>query len=579
MHKKAMVLILTFTMIFLMATTVAFGGEFTDLQDNWSRPAIEKAVTNGLLNGYNGKIRGGDNLTRAEMATIINRSFNAIEMESLTKFKDVPITKWYFDEMAKAVKMGTFLGSGTRLNPEQNITREEAFLTLSRAFNISVEDDISLNAFSDKNMVSSWAKNEVAALVKEGYVKGSNGQINPEKNITRAELAQIMDNLIKTYIKEPKTYTEDLNGNVMVNIEGVTLKGMTITGDLIIGDGVGDGEITIDGTTVTGRVLVKVGGENSVKIIGNSNIKNIVIPKTKAADNLIVTSSALLTSAFRDIAPGGTIYIDGVIGNEGEGGYTRYDIIDKDNLTIKGINEGKVFGTFVITSNNVVFEDLWIQNKGDMGGSSFNRAALYIYAEKITIKNNKFTSGLGHSAGISNVLQVMSPTENNPLSNYVIEGNSMTGNDNQTEANRVSAISITRNHSSGVVGKTSKTITGSQANYEDILNKNIFSNMQDNIIYSMGSTNPDGTNIGYGYYGDFSLRLYISSVQELHDVAIEGTEIGQYALGSKLILQEAINQAKIFLNKTNPVATALEIDGAVIAIELAENTFIEGKIK
>jgi len=88
-----------------------------------------------------------------------------------------------------------------------------------------------------------------------------------------------MDNLIKNYINKEGTYTEDYSGNLMINVPNVTLKGLTITGDLIIGDGVGNGTVTLDSVTVTGRTVLRGGGENSIRIIGNSNIQNIIIAR------------------------------------------------------------------------------------------------------------------------------------------------------------------------------------------------------------------------------------------------------------------------------------------------------------
>lgn len=205
MKKRGLALILSLAMIVSILPITAFGADFTDMPNDWSTAALEKAVSNGLLKGDNGKIRAEDSLTRAEMATIVNRAFNAVEKAPLTKFNDLAANKWYYEEMAKAVKMETFVGSGDKLNPEASITREEAFVVLARAFKISEKDAGVLDGFSDKNSISDWAMDEVAALVLTGYVAGSNGQINPKNNITRAEFAQIMDNLVKTYITQAES--------------------------------------------------------------------------------------------------------------------------------------------------------------------------------------------------------------------------------------------------------------------------------------------------------------------------------------------------------------------------------------
>ncbi len=252
---------------------------FLDMPEDWSTTALENAVKNGLLSGYDGKILPKDNLTRAQMAAIMNRAFGSKEVAPLESYTDVAESAWYYSDMAKAVQMKTFVGSDDKLNPDDYITREEAFTVLARAFKLSKADESVPDRFSDKALVSDWAKYNVASLVNSGYIEGSNGKLNPKKNITRAEFAQLMDNMIKNYIKESGTYTEDLDGNVMINVPDVTLKDMKITGDLIIGDGVGDGDVTLDSIVVTGRTVIRGGGEHSIRIIGDSSIQNITIAR------------------------------------------------------------------------------------------------------------------------------------------------------------------------------------------------------------------------------------------------------------------------------------------------------------
>ncbi len=279
MKKKVLAIVLSLAMIISMLPTAAFASGFGDMPNDWSTKALENAVNNGLLIGDNGKIMPNDNLTRAQMATVVNRVFGATEKASISSYTDVAANAWYYDEMAKAVQMKTFVGSGDKLNPDMNITREEAFLVLARAFKLSGAAASALDKFSDKALVSSWAKDGVASLVSAGYVLGSDGQLNPKQNITRAEFAQMMDNLLKNYIKTAGTYTTDFTGNVMVNVPDVTLKNIKITGDLIIGDGVGNGDVTLDGITVTGRTIIRGGGVNSIKIIGNSSLQSIIITR------------------------------------------------------------------------------------------------------------------------------------------------------------------------------------------------------------------------------------------------------------------------------------------------------------
>lgn len=279
MVKRRVGLLLGIVMIISVFPVIVFATKFSDMPNNWSTVPLKNAVANGLLNGHNGEIRADNNLTRAEMATIVNRAFGAKEKASISQYVDISEDSWHYDEMAKAVHMGIFVGYGNRLNPDNNITREEAFIGLARAFKLSSENGDSLNIFSDKTEVSVWAKKGLASLVTAGYISGYNDKLNPKQNITRAEFAQVMDNLIRTYINKEGTYTTINTGNVMVNVPNVTLKDLTINGGLIIGDGVGDGDVILENVTVTGRTVIRGDGENSIKIIGNSNIQNIIIAR------------------------------------------------------------------------------------------------------------------------------------------------------------------------------------------------------------------------------------------------------------------------------------------------------------
>ena len=108
----------------------ATADDFTDFPSDWSAPALSQAVENGLLNGYDGKINPTGLLTRAQMATMVNRAFGATATASLSGYEDVAPTDWYYEELAKAVQMGTFQGDNGALRPNQPITREQAFAKL-----------------------------------------------------------------------------------------------------------------------------------------------------------------------------------------------------------------------------------------------------------------------------------------------------------------------------------------------------------------------------------------------------------------------------------------------------------------
>jgi hypothetical protein len=229
------------------------------------------------------------------MAAIINRAFGSTSKADITKFSDVTSGQWYYEDMAKAVKMQTFVGDGDGLFPNRNITREEAFTVVARA--LKLEDATSITAnlaknFTDSSSVSSWAKGSVYAMINNGYVTGDGTNINPKSPISRQEFVVIFDRVAKNYISTKTAVTEVKKGNVMVNVPDATLKNLTISGDLIVGDGVGQGELTLDSVTVTGRVLVRGGGANSIIIKGNSKINKIDVFKVEGTVSVKVSGNA-----------------------------------------------------------------------------------------------------------------------------------------------------------------------------------------------------------------------------------------------------------------------------------------------
>jgi len=82
----------------------------------------------------------------------------------------------------------------------------------------------------------------------------------------------------ETGIYGPSEDVLEVEGNVTVSVEDVTLQNMIIKGDLYLTRGIGEGEVTLDNVEVIGDTIVKGGGENSV-IIKNSSLKNLIIIK------------------------------------------------------------------------------------------------------------------------------------------------------------------------------------------------------------------------------------------------------------------------------------------------------------
>lgn len=257
--------------------------EYIDMpqEGSWSYEPLAAAVENGLLQGSDGLLQPSGSLTRAQLAAILVRAFGATE-EAALSFSDVTDSNWFAADVAKAVAMGVFGGSGGQMRPNDPLTRQETFVVLARALCLEDGTAEDLSAFTDADQVSAWAVPEVAAMVSAGYVKGSDGALNLLGNITRAEFAQVMYSVVQSYITQAGTYETVAEGTVVVRASGVTLRGVTVSGDLIVGDSVGSGGVTLDGVTVAGRVLIRGGDESAVQMVNGSTAAGVVVRETAA---------------------------------------------------------------------------------------------------------------------------------------------------------------------------------------------------------------------------------------------------------------------------------------------------------
>ena len=285
--KSPMIMGLIGAMLLSTNAFAAVPSDFSDFPTDWSAPAMTHAVQNGLLNGSDGKILPKGLLTRAQMATMVNRAFASSAKASLTSFTDMVPGVWHYDEMAKSVQMGAFQGADGNLSPNDPITREQAFAVLARAFGLADGKASSLDKFSDGAQVSSWARGAVAALVEQGYVSGADGALNPQSYITRAEFAQVMDALVAAY-GDQDLKDQTVEGNLILRTNS-TLENVTVKGDLILADGVS--AASLKNVTVTGRLVVR-GGTDGVKLTKSTAKGGIQLANPNGTPKLTIDGKA-----------------------------------------------------------------------------------------------------------------------------------------------------------------------------------------------------------------------------------------------------------------------------------------------
>ena len=178
---------------------------FTDVPESeWYRPEVEFVWENDLMVGVSGtKFEPESPMTRAMFVTILCR-LSREEQEVTDRFPDVKAKDWFAGSVGWAAKSGLVLGypDGTFL-PENNITRQEVAATLVRyvdyvAMRLPGHAASSPDKFADDEKIEDWAADYVDTLRRAGIFNGDNNKnFNPAANITRAEAATLLHNVLK----------------------------------------------------------------------------------------------------------------------------------------------------------------------------------------------------------------------------------------------------------------------------------------------------------------------------------------------------------------------------------------------
>lgn len=355
--KSPMIMGLIGAMLLSTNAFAAVPSDFSDFPTDWSAPAMTHAVQNGLLNGSDGKILPKGLLTRAQMATMVNRAFASSAKASLTSFTDMVPGVWHYDEMAKSVRMGAFQGADGKLSPNDPITREQAFAVLARAFGLADGSAAALNKFSDGAQVSSWAKGAVAALVEQGYVTGADGALNPQSYITRAEFAQVMDALVAAY-GDQDLKDQTVEGNLILRSNS-TLENVTVKGDLILADGVS--AASLKNVTVTGRLVVR-GGTDGVSLTKSTPKKGIQLANPNGTPKLTIdgkaydsngTTNGGNTSGGSSGGSSGGGSSSGGSSSSGGNSSTQTDLVVADQTKLVNVDWGQYVAVRFTSGNNL----------------------------------------------------------------------------------------------------------------------------------------------------------------------------------------------------------------------------------
>ena len=236
------------------ALTFTQAAAFSDTSGHWAENAISKwSEEYGIINGYDdGTFRPDQSITRGAFAGILDRFLKFQTVSPASTFSDTPRTYWE-TEILKLHASGVYLGNNGMALPADTITRQQAVAMIARSFQI--EGETTTLTYADGDQVAEYAKGYVAEMTRRGYITDSkNGYFRPTDPITRAEIVNILSNMVDVLVQSTTPYSKDTNGTLMINSSGgATLENMKISGDLILAPGV-QGTVSLENVTIQGDV-------------------------------------------------------------------------------------------------------------------------------------------------------------------------------------------------------------------------------------------------------------------------------------------------------------------------------------
>ena len=178
---------------------------FTDVDENfsWATEAIDYLYQSNIVTGTgSGQYNPAGRMSRGDFMLMLYRALKLESSSAAENFSDVAKDSYYYEAIAVAKALGIAQGGGGKFSPKSTLTRQDAMVLVARALEVSgitvaAGSSSDLAGFNDKDVISDYAIDAVRSLVKAKIITGSGLYINPREAITRAEMAVILDRVLK----------------------------------------------------------------------------------------------------------------------------------------------------------------------------------------------------------------------------------------------------------------------------------------------------------------------------------------------------------------------------------------------
>lgn len=166
---------------------------------DWAADSAKYCLDKGIIQGDSaGNLMLNNTITRAQMAKMLTVAFD-LKATGSVPFDDIPFSYWYFKYASAVAKympvaVRSFIGN-------ESVSRQEFIATLMRAagYNDSYlwNEDILSQNFWDDTLVNKAYRKPVSIAVERAFMKGYDGYLDPNDNLTRAESCAFIQRVLQ----------------------------------------------------------------------------------------------------------------------------------------------------------------------------------------------------------------------------------------------------------------------------------------------------------------------------------------------------------------------------------------------
>lgn len=178
---------------------------------------ITDMTEKGIINGYSDNtFKPRNEVTRAQVAAMLNRSLKLEIKRGEFQFEDVKVTNPYYADIQAVYQAGIFDGTNGKFNPYDSLTRGQMAKVLTLAFELKETSD---KQFSDT--LAHWSNEYVKTIYKYGITTGvTENEYRPNEKVKRQNYALFLHRALlqaETVTPPPIPMESNTNINTPIN--------------------------------------------------------------------------------------------------------------------------------------------------------------------------------------------------------------------------------------------------------------------------------------------------------------------------------------------------------------------------